>query len=68
MTVLKSRFGKKLIKHGNNELRRRRTAGEADSMGTERLEQLLAERLAPDSALLQALMKVVLSTAGSVEK
>ncbi len=40
----------------------------ADSMGTERLEQLLAERLASDSPLLQAFMKVVLSTAGSVEK
>ena len=37
-------------------------------MGTERLELLQAERLAPDSPLLQALMKIVLSTAGSVEK
>ncbi len=36
--------------------------------GTERLEQLLAERLVPDSPLLQALVKVVLSKAGSVEK
>ncbi len=36
--------------------------------GTERHEQLLAERLAPDSPLLQALVKVVLSKAGSVEK
>ncbi len=36
--------------------------------GTERLEQLLAERFAPDSPLLQALVKVVLSKASSVEK
>ncbi len=36
--------------------------------GTEHLEQLLAEQLAPDSPLLQALVKVVLSKAGSVEK
>ncbi len=51
-----------------NKTREQRMEKAANSRlltGTERLEQLLPERLAPDSPLLQA---VVLSKAGSVEK